>query len=117
MRVSAAGYGYLCAAANQELVNDAIICRDPEKLSWIALATSQAIQKTVNCELDTFRGAEVPDSESRRELHREIVRKVRAKAESENCGFIFITIILGAILSWLIQRLLDRLFSGEFNID
>lgn len=115
MNVSAACRGALCSAANQELTKDAVICRDPEKLSWIAETTSSVIQEVQNSQ--RFGGAELNNSNPRRAMHREITNKVKAKAVEEKCGFIFITIVLGAILSWLIQRLLDRLFTGEFNLD
>lgn len=81
------------------------------KRKWLSIATVSAI----DAELGSHFNAADPNSDGRRAMIKAV--KERVTKMNQDYGFVILPIILFAIISWLIQRLLDYLFTAEFDID
>ncbi len=91
-------------SSSQEELTSSWLVQDTNKRhilsSWVAGA--------IGAETGKHLGAEDGNSNARKEMN--VAVRARVMQMNKDCEFIFIPILLGAILSWLIQRLLDKLF-------
>ncbi len=112
MLMSNRAYGRMQAAATKE-VGTSWLVQDPAKQSWLGLSVAGATRHACNSNNQAYAGASDSASDARRQMYRDIKRD--GMKENELCGFIFLPIILAAVLSWLSKRILDRWFNGDFN--
>lgn len=93
------------------LLDGSWLVRAENKRKWLSIATVNAI----GCELGNHFNAADPAGDGRKSMIKAV--KARVTKMNQDYGFIILPIILFAIISWLIQRLLDHLFLNELNID
>lgn len=112
MLMSATSKACICKATT-DLLQDSYLVQAPEKRSWLGLAVADAVQHVNNHEINNFCKAGEGENDDRVRMRRRI--RARVMEQNEICGFIILPIILAAILTWIIKRILDRWFNGEFN--
>ena len=104
----------ICEEGNKAFDGDwlmrGLLVRSPAQRLWLCHEIAAAAEQQWYC---TKFGARDPATNARREMVRVIRSTV--KKRNENCGFVIESIILAAILSWLIQRLLDWMFLNAEN--
>ena len=103
----------LMASAGAKVASESWLVQDPAKHSWIGQSVADASYFTINREASQFAKAGEGDNPDRERMRQAIRRRVMA--DNEKCGFIILPIILAAILTWIIKRILDRWFNGDFN--
>lgn len=112
MNLSATEYESSYTAAGEMLGSDwrsRYVLRDPAKREWLATAITEA----VDAEYPQFAGVL-----HRWHLRRQMESCVSDRVKQANVedlgagtfGFVILPIVLAAILSWLIQKLLNHLF-------
>lgn len=95
-------YGHATTELSRGLTGSLLL--SAEQQAWLAREARDAI----DADYPQFAGLHRNSKAMR--AYRASIRK-RIHASNKRCGFVITTIILAAVLSWLIQRLLDHLFT------
>ena len=93
------------------LLQSSWLLRAEHQRKWLSIAATCAIDE----ELGNHFNAADPESDGRASMIKSV--KKRVMELNKEYGFVILPIILFAVISWLIQRLLDHLFTSELNID
>jgi len=110
MNLTSQQYASVYGAAEYELVRSWAV-RDPAKRKWLALVVAEEI----NYGPSATYGLAEHDQSYRAAFIEQVKLRIRARNERDGgkYGFVIWPILLAAVLSWLIQKLLDDLFTGD----
>lgn len=110
MNLLAAQYDGLYGAAQSEL-RGSILVRSQRKRDWLA----QVVRKAIDEECGVCGGVQSMGRNYQGMFRDSMIANIKDRVHHENkkCGSIILTVILMAVLSWLIQRMLDWLFLSE----
>jgi len=108
MRMQLAQYNGVYEGSKADLKGSMLV-QDDRKREWLANALTKATDEEYGMHLNVSD----PNSDGRRAMHKAIrdrVLKMNREYGHEEYGFVILPIILMAVLTWVVKRILDRLF-------